>query len=477
MARVKIKTANSKDPRRKSKLLEILSTNNIYVTRIITVNDGFVVLTDSDSDMDRIFNNKTDKELKEKDFQPQIPPQLKANRSIKAFRVDSYIYNHTEDAIIQELTEKNEWVGNITQLYKFPNSNILKITFDESSKALKAQETGLLLFSMRIPRYDIEQDKFHNILTCFRCYAIEDHSVNQCPKDKDYKICSECGIVGHIWRECKAEEKFCINCKGQHGAMQMRCPKRKEVVNGKRKEEREEKKTGYSAAAKKNIQGAPTVASGQNLAIPKTHNTILQCMLHAHYINMTYPGSYEEEVNIMFKSNNLPTLKVPKDPPSAAIIAKMQEMEEVETYEEAVEDMEEEIPQEVRTEISTHEQEVNVEKKRHTGTRKKKKVKGTDMGLTLITPRSIGWPKELDEQQILKGIQENKYKFTYTDDKIDDTELLILIEGGAIDFTNCFTMAEDSIFSKIRSGLVEDKTPPPTERHGKKHCKELKVSK
>lgn len=51
MARVKIKTNNSRDPRKKIKLLEILSKNYIYATRNIQTNDGFVVLTNSEADI------------------------------------------------------------------------------------------------------------------------------------------------------------------------------------------------------------------------------------------------------------------------------------------------------------------------------------------------------------------------------------------------------------------------------------------
>lgn len=58
---MKIKTTNSKDPRRQNKLLEILSPHNIFVTMILTVPDGYVVLTDSDTELDKIFNNKTEK--------------------------------------------------------------------------------------------------------------------------------------------------------------------------------------------------------------------------------------------------------------------------------------------------------------------------------------------------------------------------------------------------------------------------------
>ncbi len=68
MARVKIKAQNSNDPRRKRKLLEILSQNVIYVTRIISISDGYIILTESDQELDKVFNNKTDTKLEENEL-------------------------------------------------------------------------------------------------------------------------------------------------------------------------------------------------------------------------------------------------------------------------------------------------------------------------------------------------------------------------------------------------------------------------
>lgn len=474
MARVKIKTHNSKDPARKSKLLEILSSNNIYVTRIITNPDGFVVLTDSETELDKIFNNKTDKMLENNNFQVQIPPQLRENRSVMAFKIDNHIYQNSEEDIIEELSNKNEWVGKIAQIYKFPNSNTLKITFDETSKALKAQETGLLLFSMRIPKYDVQQAQFHSILTCFRCYAMEDHTTNNCHKAKEYKVCSECSQVGHIWRDCREENKKCINCNGPHGAMTMKCPQRKAIIAEKRKEAKEKKKDiSYSAAAKRNMTAQPTITQKQGTSTTETRN-IVQCMVHAHFLNVACPGSYEEEVNFLFTANGLPTMKVPKNPPSALILAKLQEAEEVETFEEAVEEMEAEREniEEIYTETQGQEilelDENYSEQSR--GRRRRRKAKGTDLGLTIYTSEAKGlFTENITTQQLLKGIEDKTFKYTFTDDRIDDTEILVMLEANSIDLTNCFAIEEDGVYNKIRNGLVQERTPPQNQKQRKQN--------
>lgn len=96
MARLKIKTHDAKDPSKKTELLSILSWNEIYVTRIISTNDGFIILTYNEEELDKIFNNTVDKQLQDNNFTPIIPPQLKANRSVLIFRVDNYIFAHNE---------------------------------------------------------------------------------------------------------------------------------------------------------------------------------------------------------------------------------------------------------------------------------------------------------------------------------------------------------------------------------------------
>lgn len=91
---------------------------------------------------------------------------------------------------------------------------------------------------MRISSYNIIQDKYRNINTCLRCYTLEDHHTTSCPKSRDYKICSECSMEGHTWRECDGGSKRCINCEGNHSTMAMGCLKNKEIINIKGRKKR-----------------------------------------------------------------------------------------------------------------------------------------------------------------------------------------------------------------------------------------------
>lgn len=132
---------------------------------------------------------------------------------------------------------------------------------------------------MRIPSYDIKQDEFINILTSMRCYKMEDHSTAQCDQEQTFKMCSECGSSSRVWRECTASEKKCINCEGSQSVLATRCPKRKELINKKRKADQSGESAGYSASLKKNISNQVEIIhppTGNVTISGSTHTTILK---------------------------------------------------------------------------------------------------------------------------------------------------------------------------------------------------------
>ncbi len=64
MPRVKIKVQNIRDPR-KSNLLELLSRNDIFITKLISLSNGYVVVTNNETDQDKILKTETKKEHKQ----------------------------------------------------------------------------------------------------------------------------------------------------------------------------------------------------------------------------------------------------------------------------------------------------------------------------------------------------------------------------------------------------------------------------
>lgn len=62
MGRIKVKT-RSPNEEKKVKLLRILSLNKVYATRLVTMNDGFHVITRTDEDLDKIVSKEIAKAL------------------------------------------------------------------------------------------------------------------------------------------------------------------------------------------------------------------------------------------------------------------------------------------------------------------------------------------------------------------------------------------------------------------------------
>ncbi|MPD02874.1 hypothetical protein E2C01_098481 [Portunus trituberculatus] len=169
MPRVKIKTS-SPSGTNKQKLLRTLSDQLIYATRIITTPDAFLVLTRTDDDADKIFSSTTLDLLKADNFQPLLPPEIRAKRTIVLRNTDEHIYNNTEKEIEAELLNENDFLNEgIENIFKIPKTKIIKITLNSSTAAKKATDKGLLAFHMSIPHFNISIDEHIPLMTCLKC--------------------------------------------------------------------------------------------------------------------------------------------------------------------------------------------------------------------------------------------------------------------------------------------------------------------
>lgn len=97
--------------------------------------------------------------------------------------------------------------------------------------------------------------------------------------------------------------------------MAMKCPQRREIVNKKRKKGQES--TTYNMAKRSNQQANLPETTAVS---PNTHTIIYACFMYAHIVNIANPGTFQQEVNKMFKMNNLPMIKTPDNPPSQDIL-------------------------------------------------------------------------------------------------------------------------------------------------------------
>ena len=240
MTRIKIKHPSPYNAI-KLKLLRTLSEDQIYAIKIISTPDSYVVLTRSADEIDKIFQVQCLAALRDEGFEPIIPPELRAKRIIIIFNVDEFILSNTESEI-KELINENGWItGGIKSIFKIPKARIMKFYLKETTTAKTATQKDMLVFHMSILAHNIKLDEFIPILTCMRCYKLEDHTTNNCPMPKDYTVCSECGCSEHTWKNCNSDTKKCLNCLGPHRTLANICTQRKEIKDNKRKEEKQKK--------------------------------------------------------------------------------------------------------------------------------------------------------------------------------------------------------------------------------------------
>lgn len=60
----------------------------------------------------------------------------------------------------------------------------------------------------------------------------------------------------------------------------------------------------------------------QTLPTEDMQAKIYASIMLAHILNADTPGTFEKELNKLFKKNNLPEVKIPEDPPSEHIVNK-----------------------------------------------------------------------------------------------------------------------------------------------------------
>ena len=185
-----------------------------------------------------IFNADVRQELESHGFRPIMPPELKVKKSVILPRVEDIIYGKHIIDIGEELQKHNLWIetDSIVDIYKFPKSPSLKITFSQTALAQKCMASGLKAFGISMTPHMIKQQTYIPVKCCIKCYTLEHHFTSQCPKPKEFNISSECSQEGHVWHQCQNDTKICLNCNEAHSTMAMKCIKKQEIIKRKRTE-------------------------------------------------------------------------------------------------------------------------------------------------------------------------------------------------------------------------------------------------
>ena len=156
------------------------------------------------------------------------------------------------------------------------------------------------------------------------------------------------------------------------------------------------------------------------------------------------PGSYADELNKVLSVNNLPNIIIPEESVEQHMGAASLEPVQVQTPKQA---------QSLSRQSSVSNISVSSE------AASSKKLKATDLGLKFYTTKTKGWPQNFSTVELVKGIKSKQQKWTYTNTKYDEEQILHKTEKGEIILTNCFFAVEEDEFRKIKNGLIQERSP------------------
>lgn len=119
-----------------------------------------------------------------------------------------------EPVEIREIEQKNK---------RFNEETSYIVSFNHNTTNLKNLSKTRINYI--VPKWRIFRNSKNNITQCRRC-QLYGHGIRNCnmpPK------CAKCGL-NHLSDDCDSPVQKCANCKGDHTAISLECPKRKEFI-------------------------------------------------------------------------------------------------------------------------------------------------------------------------------------------------------------------------------------------------------
>lgn len=168
----------------------------------------------------------------------------------------------------------------------------------------KVKESNIHMFTMSVAALQIHEELYTPLISCYCCYAVEEHVTNQCPALLTYTVCSECVSKEHTFHDCKAVEMKCLNCELEHNVHKpwdVQSEKRRQRTKKVRKEQTHgTPTTPYAQAA----------SQGQSDATASMNCKGLICLLYAHMVECAASGSFQKNLSEALSLNSIPNIKL-----------------------------------------------------------------------------------------------------------------------------------------------------------------------
>ena len=245
-------------------ILDICKNNNILITKINRVNNGFKLSIETSREAEKIFEAGIKPIFERAGLNPKLPPSLKCKRTLLLINPDEFILNQNTDEIISEINSRNQNSGiYAVDAFKIPRSSIIKLEFSTAEMSNTVLNRGLNMFYLHQPGRKFTQDILININYCDNCQKMESHATVNCPERQS--TCPKCSKNGH--KDCNTDPSNfkCTHCNQNHHSRSFKCPERKKKLVEKRNNLRKPKT--YSQITKK-FPSSPIHESFPSRAFP-----------------------------------------------------------------------------------------------------------------------------------------------------------------------------------------------------------------
>ena len=396
--------------KRKNELYNILGKCNIF-PRKMHVGVGVFYPIINEEDLEDMLKEETVQKIKEKGFEIITPIEFGAMKTIVIKEIDSMIDDFEIDEIKNSIEDLNPW-ARVREVIKMPTtSKMLKIQFSSTQMVQQALKEGVVVLYQKIPPRRIEKEIFVRVQPCNNCFGYS-HETKNCTIRK-MTLCAFCGEEGHKQQQCKSETPKCINCGENHKTLAAKCQIRKNIIKEKRKQIRDRSKsrgrsqtrqgaefqqgityanmTGRYNQGGREQQGITSAEELKNLTA-----VILSAVIYSQYMETIIPGSFQQNMNIIYKKNGLNPVKFLEQIPVTGMsdiykdVLKSQLSKEAEgtEREDNVEDQGTDITSEMETEsTSKRTRETSTSPQETLETKKKKEAQMMEKHKLKLTPQ------------------------------------------------------------------------------------------
>ena len=322
MPAIRVIDRESRTPRRRAKLWETFGFVGVNPTELKEGKGVFYAIVRQEQ-IESVINDEVKSTFLNNGFEITTPIEYDSLRSVIINHLDKVITEYSDAEVIESINCSNDWAEVLEIIRITTTGRLLKIKFKSTAMAQRAINEGIIILYQKINPKHVEKEVFVRITPCYNCYQYT-HKTRECPQERK-TLCSFCATEGHKHNECTNTEPKCINCSGKHRTLASSCKIRRDIIKEKTKEirarsrSRSQGRVTYAQRMTGTATSSTTTQSQSHINIESNNETkqlitkIITSVAFSHYMEALNPGSFQRNMDEMFKLNGLPQMQFPKN--------------------------------------------------------------------------------------------------------------------------------------------------------------------